>query len=151
MEVRPKDMPIYLFEHIDTKEIQEVFFGMKEDKTFNGLDGKETDKWKRILTCPNAHVATTIDPWSKADFIKKTRDKHESWGSMWDRSAELSAKRAERDGTDKVKETYLDGYEKRSKGVVHSERQKQKARETAKAANEDKGMRELGIKVKVNV
>lgn len=144
-------MPLYSFIDSTKTRTRDLFFPMREAPKVGETVTDEGEPWTRVFTVPNARIAVTIDPWSKTDFIKKTRDKKESWGAMWDRSAELSAKRAERDGTDKVKEKYLDGYEKRSKGVVHSERQRQKARDAAATANQDKGMKELGISVKVNV
>lgn len=111
------------------------------------LEGK---KWKRVFTVPNAQIAVTIDPFNKQDFINKTGTKTETLGDIFDRSAELSAKRADKDGVDMVKEKYYNDYAKKSKGVQHPNRLREQARKKAEDTNNTKAMRELGFSIKIN-
>lgn len=110
-------MPLYLFENTDTGELREVFFHMKDDKTYRGESGDEA--WKRIYYAPNASIDTDIDPFDRNAYIRKTEMKKSTFGEMWDHNAELSKKRAERTGKDPVKEKYFDQYQKDRNGVVH--------------------------------
>lgn len=121
-------MPIYLFEHIETGNIQEVVFHMNEEKIYLGPDSKnpQPGKWRRVWTKPRMSVDTACDPHSAKDFVKAT-NKPGSIGDLWDRSAELSAKRADKEGgRDPVKETYYADYAKKHKGKMHPTQKKEK-------------------------
>ena len=106
-------MPYYLFEHIKTGRVEEVFFGMNEEKVFNGKNGKQVGKWRRVYTKPQAAIDSKWDEYSAKDFAAKTGAKKGSYGDIIDKSAELSAKRAEKNGKDAIKEKKFRDYEKR--------------------------------------
>lgn len=143
-------MPEYVFTNL-SGEIQNVFFKIAEVPSVGTEITLNGQKWKRIFTIPNARIAVTIDPYSKNDFIKKTADKVETLGDIFDRSAELSAKRRDKEGIDPIKEKFYDKYEKESKGIIHSGRQKERARKTAQETNNNKALKDLGISINVNV
>lgn len=96
-----------------------MFFHMGEapsiGSVFTDPDGIH---WKRVATKPRASVDTKMDPFSVKDFVKVT-NKKDTVGSMWDRSKEASLKRAEKEGTDPVKQNFYDNYAKRRKGRRH--------------------------------
>lgn len=101
-------MPLYIYEHPRTGEIVEIYQGMNETHTYEA-DGVV---YNRVFTKPNAAIDTHItDPYSAKEFAKAT-SKAGTMGDMFDRSAELSAKRAEKDGIDPIKQKYYDQYKK---------------------------------------
>ena len=110
-------MPIYIFENPKTGETKEVVQRISEKHAYtdeNGLD------WKRVFLPFNVSIdARPIDPFSKKDFLKKTGDKNITMGEMWDASAELSEKRKQAEGKDKVKEKFFKNYSEQRKGMEH--------------------------------
>lgn len=113
-------MPYYLFQHPKTKEVREIFFLMNDEKNYHGEKDESKVEWKRIFTVPQASIDVRIDPFDKTAFIRKTEAKKDTFGAMWDQSAELSKKREEKLGHDPVKEAYFDNYKKHRNGVAHS-------------------------------
>ncbi len=110
-------MPLYSFENPDTGDIKDVFFHMNEDKTYVDESGLT---WRRVLVSPQLNTSSSIDPWSNDDFVNKTSNMKGTMGDMLDKSAELSAKRAEsNDGVDPVKQKFFDNYSKERKGAKH--------------------------------
>ena len=59
-------MPMYTFEHPESGELKDVFFGMNDEKTHVDEDGVE---WKRVLHSPQLNTTASIDPWSNDDFV----------------------------------------------------------------------------------
>lgn len=143
-------MPEYCFVNNNGQK-RDIFYKIAEAPSVGTEITLDGEKWKRVFTIPQANIAVTIDPYSKTDFIKKTMDKTETLGDIFDRSAELSAKRAEKEGVDTVKEKFYSDYEKKTKGVAHPSKQKEQARKTAEETNRSKALKELGISIKVNV
>lgn len=113
-------MPLYFFQNQQTEEIREVFFHMNDVKEYFG-DPEDNDaaEWKRIYTVPMASIDTEIDPFDKNAYMRKTENKNTTLGEMWDKSAEMSRKRAERTGKDPVKEKFLDNYKKERNGISY--------------------------------
>jgi len=110
-------MPIYLFQNPKTEEVIELFFGMNDDKVYTDEKGLE---WKRIYSLPQLSTESSIDPWSNADFVNKTKNTKGTLGDLLDRSSELSAKRADQNGgIDPLKENYYKNYSKQRKGAKH--------------------------------
>lgn len=120
-------MPLYDFEHVTTKEVREIFLHMNDPKIYLGEDGTEEGQWKRIYSSPNASIdsVSAIDPNSSRDFVEKTGRKKGTYGQMMDLSAELSAKRAAKEGVDPVKNKWLKDY-KTTNGVEHFDSKKDK-------------------------
>lgn len=108
-------MPIYLYSHPETGEIKEVFQGMNDEHSYE----EEGVKFKRIFTVPQASIDTKVDPYSKKDFKEKICNKKGTIGDLWDASAEMSEKRAAKDGKDAIKEKALDNYAKERQGRRH--------------------------------
>jgi len=102
---------IYLFEHPETGELRDVFFNVNDEKIYE--DGGVV--WQRRWTPPQLSIDTKIDPYSEKQFLDKTR-KCGKIGDLWDRSAELSAIRAEKEGTDFVKDKFEEDCAKVRKG-----------------------------------
>ena len=103
-------MPIYVYQHPETEEYIELLQGMNDPHEYTDADGME---WKRIFFVPNASFDTEVDPYSQSDYMKATANKKGTIGDMMDYSKELSAKRADKDGKDPVKEKFLRQYEKK--------------------------------------
>lgn len=89
-------------------------------------------KWKRVFTKPQAAIDTQCDPHSVSDFVKVTNRK-DTIGSLWDRSAEMSERRAAKDGKDFVKEGFYDNYAKKRKGRQHPQRMREEGARRLKA------------------
>lgn len=110
-------MPYYLFRNEETKEVVEVFFHMNDEKKYVDDSGIE---WKRIFTVPQATIATRINPFSQAEFVRATENKTDTLGDLWDRSKEMSERRAEKaGGVDPVKEKFFNDYSQKRKGALH--------------------------------
>ena len=110
------NMPIYQYRNPETGEIIEVIQGMKDQHEFVDDNGV---KYERVFSVPNASVDTQIDPFNVDKILDKTKKK-QTIGEMWDHSAELSERRAEKaGGEDPVKAEYLKNYSKKRKGKRH--------------------------------
>tara|TARA_R110000782_G_scaffold57183_12_gene119337 strand:+ start:1172 stop:1516 length:345 start_codon:yes stop_codon:yes gene_type:complete len=109
-------MPIYIYQNPDSDKFIEVFQGMNDVHEYTDGNGL---KWSRVFTSPNAAIDLEVDPYSNTQFIEKTANAG-SMGEMWDRSSELSHKRAERnDGVDPMKKKYFKEYSKNRDGAKH--------------------------------
>ena len=96
-------MGLYVYSNPnDPTEYVEVVQGMNDVHEYvdNGV------KWVREYSVPMAAVDTKFDCMSSRDFALKTRSKKDRLGDLWDRSKELSEKRAKTMGRDEVKEQY---------------------------------------------
>jgi hypothetical protein len=111
-------MPIYVYEHIESGEVVEVFQSMKEDHVYHGADGTEINQWRRVWTVPMASIDTKIDPNNRNEFIRRT-DKYKTVGDVLDKSAELSNARAEKEGVDPVRQKFFENYSKERNGAKH--------------------------------
>lgn len=101
------------------KKIQYFFFSMNDAPKIGSeveIDGK---KWKRIIIEP---PKAQIDSISKSnidtpkDFADVTGKKNGTYGDLIDLSKELSEKRKEKFGTDKVKEKFEKEHKRRRRG-----------------------------------
>jgi len=109
-------MPIYLYQHPESKETIEVFQGMND--THEYIDADDL-KWNRVFTSPNAFVDLESDPFNNTQFIEKTANAG-TMGEMWDRSAEMSSKRADaNNGVDPLKKDYYKKYSEDRAGAKH--------------------------------
>lgn len=106
-------MPEYSFTHPKTKKVINLFFRMNEKKEYVDKKGVA---WERVWCIPNASVDAAIDPFSEGQFIDKIGKTKGSIGDVWDRSAELSEKRAsKRDGVDPVKKKKYDDFKRKNR------------------------------------
>ncbi len=122
-------MPEYSYQCPKTLRIISVYQGMNDDHRFFGDDGIE---WKRIFDVPGAVIDSVfnIDPRSPQEFVRKTGLRKGKMDDLFQLSAELSEKRAAKEGKDPVKLKSWDKYESsRSKGVIHPDRKKQQLKE----------------------
>lgn len=119
-------MPLYLFKHSKTGETHEVVYHMDDLKDYRGPNGKAAaGVWERVWLKPQMAVdAMPIDPYSAKDFVKAT-NKPGRLGDLWDRSAELSAQRTEKEGVDPIKETFYKGYSAKRKGTKHPQQKRE--------------------------
>lgn len=122
-------MPEYLFQKEGESSIHSVWLGMKDKKEFRGPDGKDSPKlWKRIWTKPLMAVdSKPVDPYSANDFARVTNKKG-TIGDLHDRAAELSQKRADKDGLDPIQEKFFDDYAAKRKGKEHPIRKRRKSK-----------------------
>ena len=107
-------MPIYIYQHPKNGKTVEIFQGMNDEHTYKDKKGVE---WRRVFTAPTASIDANIDPFSEQAFIEKTGKNKGTVGDLWDRSKEMSLKRAEkRDGEDPVMKAYYKAATKKRKG-----------------------------------
>lgn len=90
-------MPLYYFIDDDTGQIYEKTFKMSDKKEVI-LAGKAL---RRLFTIPNAAIKDP-DPKSGAEFAEYTGKRRGSVGDMWEKSEELSHKRAKEFGEDPI-------------------------------------------------
>jgi hypothetical protein len=119
-------MPLYIYHNIDTDEYVEIVQSMNDVHEYFGAEGNESN-WKRVFTVPQARIDGEIDPFSSKQFVDKTSNKKGTYGDLLDRSAEMSARRADiAGGSDPVKEKYYQDYSKTRKGAKHPDLFKKK-------------------------
>ena len=117
-------MPHYEYYSPELDKFIEIYQSMHGDhSSFIDNDGII---YKRIYNSPqlNTESSAKIDPYNKKDFVKATSKKG-SVGDILDLSAELSERRAEKDGEDPVKRKYFDDYKEKI-GKKHMEDRKKK-------------------------
>ncbi len=106
-------MPYYVFKNPETEDIVEILQGINDPHKYFDESGTE---WERVYTSPIIATDTKINPFSQKQFLDKTA-KPGTMGDIWDRSAELSHLRAEKNGgVDPIKEKYKENYSKKRKG-----------------------------------
>ena len=109
-------MPIYLYQHPENERVIEIVQGMNEEHTYTDEEGV---KWNRVFTSPNAAIDLDVDPFSTTQFLDKTANAG-TMGELWDRSSELSQKRADQcGGVDPHKKDYFKDYSKKRGGSKH--------------------------------
>ena len=119
-------MPLYLYENEETGEVLEVLQGMNELHEYHGIDGREKGLWRRVFVNPQLSFDTDTDDTSSKSFVKGSRNKNYTYGDLFDKSAEASAKRADRYGKDPIKEKQYADYNKMTNGKLHPQQQKEK-------------------------
>ena len=119
-------MPLYLYENKETGEVVEVLQGMNELHQYNGIDNREKGLWRRVYVNPALSFGTKGDGFDSKSFVSSTVNKNDTYGDLFERSAEASAKRAERYGKDPIKEKKYAEYNKMTNGKLHPEQQKEK-------------------------
>lgn len=114
-------MPLYSFINKRTGVLEDLFFSHKEVPSI-GQEWKNSlgDVFIRATHVPQASVDTKIDPFSQTQFREKTANKKGTLGNAWDASAEMSAKRADKEGgTDPVREKFFADFTKAKRGTKH--------------------------------
>lgn len=106
---------IYVYEHPETGEREEVSQGMNDEHTYV----KDGIKWNRVFLVPNASIDTKLDPFSSKDFAAKTSGKKGTVGDLLDRSREMAERRKDKDGgVDRLAEKEAKEYNKKT-GLKH--------------------------------
>ncbi len=133
-------MPLFLYSHPETGEVKEIYQSVHDKHEYK----EGTIIFNRVWTVPNANCDTILDPHSKSEFISKLANKKgETIGTTMDRAAELSERRAAKEGKDPIKEKYYNDFTNRHKGKVHPQQAKENC-----APIVDK-LAKLGVKVKL--
>ena len=129
-------MPLYLYESTETGELLEVLQSMNDTHEYHGEDGSEKGLWRRVYVNPNMSMDTKLDPFSSDSFRASTVGKNDTYGQLFERSAEASEMRASKNGgVDPVKQKYYDDYKKKTNGKLHPGEQKDKFKKTIEKAN----------------
>ncbi len=125
-------MPYYVFTRVDDPSVTEDrFYHMHDAPSVGSVITDAGVKWRRVFTRPQASIDTHVDPFSSRDFIKATAKKG-NVGDLFDRSKELSLKRAEKEGSDPLRQAHFDAYSKRRHGKKHPEQQREESVKTLK-------------------
>lgn len=99
-------MGLYLYKNPETEEILEIVQTMNEPHTYE----KDGVIYKRLWTVPKAAINTRVDAYNASDYDKAINKPGTTLGEAWDYSAELSEKRADKEGVDPIKKKYDDNY-----------------------------------------
>lgn len=121
-------MPQFDYQHPDGRIIT-LYQGMNEQHEYKDEDGV---KWKRLFSIPNSVIDSiySINPYNSKEFVNVTSKKKGSVGDLFQLSAELSEKRKNKDGFDKIENKSFDKYEKdRVIGTIHPLRRKKQLKE----------------------
>ncbi len=129
-------MPIYLFSNPENdSDVVEVIMSVNDIHEYN----KDGIKWNRVWQNPEMGIDTKLDPFSSKDFIRATSKSKDSIGSLFDRSKEMSIKRAEKLGhPDPLKQKHYAQYRKTRHGKSCPEERQEKLREISKTPIEIK-------------
>jgi hypothetical protein len=119
-------MPNYAFVSVkDSSVSTELFYHMADAPSVGSVVTVEGVQWRRVFTMPQASFDTKCDPYSAKDFVKATNKGKGTVGDLWDRSKEMSLKRADKDGSDPVRDRYFKDYQRRHKGTKHPAQQRE--------------------------
>jgi hypothetical protein len=100
-------MPEYSYLNLVNNQIVTKFFKMSEMDASKEIIEENGVKYKRVYVNPNMGIDTILDPFSPQDFIRKT-NKPGTLGGMSDLSAEMSKRRADKNGGyDEVREKFF--------------------------------------------
>lgn len=119
-------MPYYIFSNPNKPlETIEVFFSMNDKKEYikNGI------KWIREYIIPQTSIDQKWDALNSKDFVNKSRNKKGTVNDLFEKSAELSEKREKIMGRDEKKKLWYDNWQRRRRGKIHPNVQKQKGKE----------------------
>lgn len=109
-------MPLYVYKHPETNQHKEIMQGMNEEHEYVDSDGI---KWLRVFFAPNMAVDLESNPFDQSKFLEKTANAG-TMGELWDRSAELSRKRASQNGgKDPLRENHFKKYSEGRGGAKH--------------------------------
>jgi len=129
-------MPLYLYENTETGEVSEVLQGMSDIHEYHGEDGSEKGLWRRVYVNPNMSTDTKLDPFSASSFRSSTVGKNDTYGQLFERSAEASEMRAQlAGGVDPVKQKSYDDYSKMTNGKAHPNQMKEKMNKAIEKAS----------------
>ena len=107
-------MPIYVYQHPDSKKIIEVVQSVHDPHQY--IDEKGI-KWNRVFTAPELNTQGSLDVnCTEKQFSEFTKNKRDKLGDLWDRSAELSEKRKKIYGEDPIKKKFESDWSKKRKG-----------------------------------
>ena len=123
--------PYYEFQNPNTNHIIGVYQPMDSEHKFIDEDGLE---WNRVFSKPQAVVSSlsNLNPRDAKAFVKATGERKGKLRDIYQLSAEMSEKRAAKDGLDHVKLKSWDKYEQKRVKTVHPERAKQQIKEKFK-------------------
>lgn len=106
-------MPVYIYEHPESRERKEIIQNINDDHNYIDSNGV---KWNRIFTIPELNVNDRLNEYStEKEFSSYTKKRKGTIGDLWDKSRELSEKREKIFGKDPVKETYKKNWSKKRK------------------------------------
>lgn len=91
--------PLYSFEN-EKGEVVDVVLGIHEDHSKIEKDGVE---YKRVFSPPQLSVDTNWNAEDSKDFVVKSATKKGNMQDIWDKSSELSEKRAKIYGEDPIR------------------------------------------------
>jgi|TARA_R110001606_G_scaffold128632_2_gene263259 hypothetical protein len=129
-------MPLYLYENKETGEVLEVLQGMNDTHEYNGENESEKGLWRRVYVNPNMSTDTKLDPFSESSFRASTVGKNDTYGQLFERSAEASEMRAQQaGGIDPVKKKTYEDYSKMTNGKAHPHQMKEKMNEAIEKAS----------------
>ncbi len=140
-------MPIHDFIHEESSETLTVYVAASAPAAEHQQQTRDGKVYKRIYSVPlmATNMGTRHGDATEADFRRATTDKKGlKMGDMQEISAEMSAKRAQRNGLDPVQEAYYERYAQENGGEKHTNVVK---REKLAKANAKLG--EWGIKVNI--
>jgi len=109
-------MPLYTYQHPETKEVIDIIQGMNDEHIH--IDEKGVS-WKRIWNIPQASIDSSSDPFDNQAFKNKVASQKGSYGDLIDQSKELSEKRKGKLGYDPVQTKYFKDYSKKRRGIKH--------------------------------
>lgn len=106
-------MPLYIYFSKKLNKTVEIVQSMNEPHIYS--EGKEI--FDRVFQVPQANTDTKLDPFKVSDFIKKTNQKSDNIGSLYDRSKEAALKRSDlAGGVDPIAVNFRKEYSKKRAG-----------------------------------
>lgn len=106
-------MPVYIYQNPKTKKSIEIVQSIHDSHEYYDEKGV---KWNRVFTTPQVNTEGTLEAdCSEKKFAEFTKNKKGTIGDLWDRSKELSEKRAKIYGEDPIKKQYKEKWSKQRK------------------------------------
>lgn len=136
-------MPVHDFTDEASGETIAVYVPANASPLEHQQQERDGKVFKRVYSAPRPARDMGYGDSTAEDFARKTASDKRGLkvGDLWEISAEMSARRAQRDGVDLVKEQYYETYEKEN-GEKHADVARRERLERANAK-----LAEMGIKV----
>lgn len=144
MPLETNPMPIHSFTNEDSGETLDIYVPASAPTAEHQTQTRDGKVYKRVYAVPLAatNMATRMGSASQEDFKRLTTDKKNmKVGDAWEISAEMAAKRKERDGVDFVREQEYKRHE-----AEYGEKHPEVVR-AEKVAKANAGLKDWGIKI----
>lgn len=135
-------MPVHSFTHEATGETIDVYVAASAPTSEHQQQIRDGKTYRRVYSAPLAATDMGLGDCTQQDFRRKTGDSKRGLkvGDAWEISAEMSERRAQKEGRDPVREAFYQRHEQQN-GKKHPDVVRREKLERANARLDKLGIR----------